>query len=40
MPIGVYTVGKCAIASGEADSLLPVIGTMVIDSTPPATTMS
>jgi hypothetical protein len=27
----------CSIASGDALSLLPVIGTMLIDSTPPAT---
>ena len=40
MPIGVYTVGIFSMASPEAEILLPIIGTMLIDSAPPATTMS
>jgi hypothetical protein len=38
--MGMYTSGHTRIASGDALSLLPVIGTIVIDSTPPATTTS
>jgi hypothetical protein len=35
MPIGTYALGKRSITSAETLILLPVIGTMLIDSTPP-----
>ena len=35
--MGVYAVGKSRMTSALTESLLPVMGTMVIDSTPPAT---
>ncbi len=40
IPIGVLAPGSLAISSGDADRWKPVIGTMVIDSTPPASTTS
>jgi hypothetical protein len=40
MPMGVYAVGMRSMSSPEALGLLPVMGTMDIDSTPPAMTMS
>jgi hypothetical protein len=36
----VYALGKRSITSAETLILLPVIGTMLIDSTPPATMAS
>src|SRR6185503_13191523 len=40
MPIGVLAPGSLSISSGDADRWKPVIGTIVIDSTPPAITTS
>src|SRR6185437_9958708 len=40
VPMGVYTEAARRIASGESEGLFPLIGTIVIDSTPPAITTS